>query len=75
MNNRAGFFTATKLKKAVESGKVPQSELDDHVQRILRAMFATGVIDDPPQKSVVDVERGFEVARTPRRAGNRAAQE
>jgi beta-glucosidase len=58
------IFYGDALKKAVESGKVPQSEFDDHVQRILRAMFATGVIDDPPQKSVVDVERGFEVART-----------
>jgi beta-glucosidase len=26
-------------------------------------MFATGVIDDPPQKSVVDVMAGFEIAR------------
>lgn len=58
------IFYGDELKKAVESGKVPQSELDDHVQRILRSMFATGVVDDPPQKSVVDVERGFEVARS-----------
>ena len=58
------IFYGDALKKAVESGKVSQSEFDDHVQRILRTMFATGVIDDPPQKSVVDVERGFEVART-----------
>ena len=58
------IFYGDELKKAVESGKVPQSELDDHVHRILRTMFATGVIDDPPKKSVVDVERGFEVART-----------
>jgi beta-glucosidase len=39
-------------------------QVDDHVRRIVRSMFAAGVIDDPPQKSVVDVERGFEVART-----------
>jgi beta-glucosidase len=26
-------------------------------------MFASGVIDDPPEKSVVDVENGFEVAQ------------
>ena len=58
------IFYGDVLKKAVASGNVPQSEFDDHVQRILRTMFATGVIDDPPQKSVVDVERGFEVART-----------
>jgi len=43
---------------------VPESEIDDHVHRILRAMFATGVVDNPIQKSVVDVLGGFEVART-----------
>jgi beta-glucosidase len=57
------IFYGDDFKKAVESGKVPATELDDHVHRILRAMFATGVIDDPPQKSVVDVVGGFEVAQ------------
>src|ERR1700687_3537568 len=51
------------MKKAVESGKVPKAELDEHVHRILRSMFASGIIDDPPEKSVVDVEGGFEVAQ------------
>ena len=57
------IFYGDDFKKAVESGKVPAAELDDHVQRILRSMFATGVVDDPPQKSVVDVVGGFEVAQ------------
>jgi beta-glucosidase len=57
------IFYGDDFKKAVESGKVPTTELDDHVHRILRAMFATGVIDDPPQKSVVDVVAGFDVAQ------------
>jgi len=57
------IFYGDELKKDVESGKVPKAELDDHVHRILRAMFATGVVDNPPEKSVVDVERGFEVAQ------------
>ncbi len=57
------IFYGDALKKAVESGKVPQAEVDDHVRRILRSMFACGVIDDPPQKSVVDVVGGFEVAQ------------
>ena len=56
-------FYGDDFKKAVESGKVPATELDDHVQRILRSMFATGVVDDPPHKSVVDVVGGFEVAQ------------
>jgi beta-glucosidase len=57
------IFYGDDFKKAVESGKVPATELDDHVHRILRAMFATGVIDDPGQRSVVDVLGGFEVAQ------------
>jgi beta-glucosidase len=59
----AQIFYGEAMKDAVQSGKVPMAELDDHVHRILRAMFATGVIDDPPAKSVVDVEGGFEVAQ------------
>jgi len=57
------IFYGDELKKEVESGNVPKAELDDHVHRILRAMFATGVIDDPPERSVVDVEGGFAVAQ------------
>jgi beta-glucosidase len=57
------IFYGDAMKKAVESGKVSVADLDDHVHRILRSMFATGVIDDPPVKSVVDLEGGFEVAQ------------
>jgi beta-glucosidase len=59
----AEIFYGDAMKKAVEAGKVPIAEIDDHVHRILRSMFATGVIDDPPAKSVVDVEGGLEVAQ------------
>ncbi|HSZ61994.1 MAG TPA: glycoside hydrolase family 3 C-terminal domain-containing protein [Terriglobales bacterium] len=57
------IFYGEAMKKAVESGTVPLAEVNDHVHRILRSMFAAGVIDDPPQKSVVDVIGGFEVAQ------------
>jgi beta-glucosidase len=56
-------FYSDMLKKAVQAGQVSMAEIDDHVHRILRAMFATGVIDDPPEKSVVDAARGFEVTQ------------
>ena len=49
------------LKKAVESGEVPASRLDDMVHRILRSMFAVGVIDNPPMpRHVTDPFRGLE---------------
>jgi beta-glucosidase len=57
------LFYGDDLKKAVESSKVQQAELDDHVHRILRTMFATGLMDDPLQRSVPDVLGGLEVAR------------
>lgn len=57
------IFYGDAMKKAVEAKKVPMSEVDDHVHRLLRSMFATGVIDDPPLKSVVDVVGGFETAQ------------
>jgi beta-glucosidase len=56
-------FFGAKLKQAVQEGKVPMSELDDHVRRVLRSEFASGIVDHPVQKSVVDVEGGFEIAR------------
>jgi beta-glucosidase len=57
------YFFGGLLKKAVQAGTVPMAEVDDHVHRVLRSMFATGVIDDPPQKSVPDVAGGFEIAQ------------
>ena len=57
------IFYGDDLKKAVEAGTVPQAEVDEHLRRILRAMFATGLIDDQGPKSVVDVAGGFHVAQ------------
>ncbi|MGD1107954.1 MAG: glycoside hydrolase family 3 C-terminal domain-containing protein [Terracidiphilus sp.] len=58
----SNFFGA-KLREAVDAGRVPLSEIDDHVRRVLYAEFLSGIVDDPPQKSVVDVEKGFEIAQ------------
>src|SRR5271157_3039952 len=58
----ADFF-GPKLKQAVESGQVPMAQIDDHVRRILRSEFASGIVDYPTKKSVVDVEGGLDIAR------------
>jgi beta-glucosidase len=58
----ADYF-GPKLKEAVDSGRVSLSEIDDHARRVLYAEFLGGVVDDPPHKSVVDVEKGLEVAQ------------
>ncbi|HKR26374.1 MAG TPA: glycoside hydrolase family 3 C-terminal domain-containing protein, partial [Acidobacteriaceae bacterium] len=46
------------LKQAIQSGKVPPSRLDDAVHRVLRSMFANGVIDNPPKFQETDPFRG-----------------
>ncbi len=57
------FFFSDKYKAALDAGKIPQTELDEHVHRILRSMFAAGVIDFPRQRAVIDPFAGFETAR------------
>ncbi len=63
------FFFSDKFKAAVESGAVSSAELDAHVHRILRSMFAVGVVDYPRQRSVIDPFAGFETARKIEEAG------
>jgi beta-glucosidase len=36
------------LESAIESGRVPQSVLDQKVHNILRAIFASGIVERPP---------------------------
>jgi beta-glucosidase len=52
------------LKQAVQSGQVSQAELDEHVRRVLWAEFASGIVDHPQVKGVVDVMHGMQVARS-----------
>jgi beta-glucosidase len=56
------YFNAP-LKKAVQDGQVPTARLDEMVHRILRSMFAAGVVDDPPIRTVVDPFRGRDDAQ------------
>ncbi len=57
------YFFGDTLKKAVESGEVSQDELNDHVHRIIRTIFASGLFDNPVVKQVPDVEGGYELAQ------------
>jgi beta-glucosidase len=52
------------LMDAVQSGQVPMSRLDDMVHRLLRSMFAAGVIDHPSEpRFVVDPFKGRDDAQ------------
>ena len=58
------YFFGDDLKKAVESGAVSQQELNDHVHRVLRSMFAVGLFDHPVTTQVPDVDRGYALAQS-----------
>ena len=58
-----GDYFGEPFRQALKAGKIPMAELDEHVRRILRSEFASGIVDHPMQKGVVDVEAGFETAR------------
>jgi len=57
------YFFGDTLKKAVDSGDVSQAEIDEHVHRILRTIFASGLFDNPIVKQVPDVQGGYVVAQ------------
>jgi beta-glucosidase len=58
-------YFAAPLKAAIEQGAVSQKRLDDMVRRILRSMFAKGVVDYPlPENSTIDFAAHAIVSRT-----------
>ena len=57
------FFYGAALKNAVNDGQISESELNQHVHRILRTIFAVGLFDDPVKTQVPDVERGLATAQ------------
>ena len=47
------------LRNAVAAGEVPQSRIDEMVQRILRSLIAVGALDQPPQRQPIDGQAGL----------------
>jgi beta-glucosidase len=58
-----GQYFNEALAKAVAAGEVPQTRLDDMVHRVLRSMFAAGVVDNPPVPAVLDPFKGRDDAQ------------
>jgi beta-glucosidase len=50
------------LKDAVEHGVVPAARVHDMARRVLRSMFAVGVVDHPPIKADIDYSADAAVA-------------
>ncbi|HJR14178.1 MAG TPA: glycoside hydrolase family 3 C-terminal domain-containing protein [Rhodanobacteraceae bacterium] len=57
------------LRAAVASGEVPQSRIDDMARRILRSLFAAGVIDHPAKTAPIDFDADRKVALRVEEAG------
>jgi beta-glucosidase len=57
------------LRAAVASGEVPQSRIDDMARRILRSLFAAGVVDHPPKREPIDFDADRKVAQRVEEAG------
>lgn len=51
------------LKEAVAAGKIPMARVDDAVTRILYAMFAGGLFDNPPVPGAIDFAAHAAVAQ------------
>ncbi|WP_155420105.1 beta-glucosidase family protein [Burkholderia cepacia] len=61
-DNGGPFFGET-LKQALSAGTVPESRLKDMVHRILRTMFAKGVMENPPVLRPLDVAADAAIAQ------------
>ncbi|MDP9049441.1 MAG: glycoside hydrolase family 3 C-terminal domain-containing protein, partial [Acidobacteriota bacterium] len=58
------YFYGGAYRQAMERGDISQAELDEHVRRILFAEFASGIVDHPIKKGVVDPEAGARISQS-----------
>ncbi len=67
--DRKRFF-GPELEQALAAGQIPQSKVDAAVRRILRAMFAHGLVESPPVAGTpIDYKANSEVALAQAEAG------
>jgi len=57
------------LRAAVAAGEVPPSRIDDMARRILRSLFADGVMDHPATQAPIDFAADRKVAQRAEEAG------
>jgi beta-glucosidase len=59
----SSVFYGEAMKRAVLAGKIPMAELDEHVRRVLRSEFASGIVDDPPRSHPIDANRDLNISQ------------
>ena len=57
------WFAPPAMKAALRSGEIPQSRLDDMVERILWALFAKGAVDNPVKAAPIDYDAHARVSQ------------
>ena len=57
------WFAPPAMKAALKSGLIPQSRLDNMVERILWALFAKGAVDNPVKVAPIDYEAHAKVSQ------------
>ena len=69
LDQQSGFpfdkedYFGTPLKQAVQNGQVSQRRLDEMASRILRAMFAHGLVDNPVAEGPIDLAAHAAITR------------
>ena len=67
---RQGWFAADKLRAALAAGEISEEQIDLMAARVLRSMFAHGLIDDPVSEGQpIDFAAHREVSRRAAEAG------
>ncbi len=67
---RAAWFAADKLQGALDAGEIEKERIDLMVGRILRSMFAHGLIDDPVEEGqFIDFETNRAVSQADAEGG------
>ena len=58
-----GIWSSESLKTAIQNGDLPASRLDNMVHRILRAMYAVGIFDNPAPVRPIDAAADAAIAQ------------
>ncbi|CAL4869149.1 Thermostable beta-glucosidase B (plasmid) [Asticcacaulis sp. MM231] len=61
--HHGAFFSEKSLKAEISAGTIPMSRIDDMAERILWALFAKGVVDDPAKVGPIDFKASADVAQ------------
>src|SRR5690606_20500485 len=66
---RADWFGADKLEAALASGEIDEERIDLMAARVLRSMFAHGLVDDPASVGSIDFAASRAVSQRAAEAG------